>query len=61
MNKQDTQNANNIQEMHNVQYAWTVLKRSSREKLYEGQGDCLSKVHSDQIVLGTVRLAGWTA
>jgi hypothetical protein len=45
----------NMQEMKNVQYNWTVLKRQFWSFMQHAKGDCPDRVLSDQVVLGTVR------
>jgi hypothetical protein len=42
-------------EMHNKWYMSTVLKRHSGGSLLQAKRDCSNQVHSDQMVLGTVR------
>ncbi len=41
--------------MHNIKYLSTVLQRHSRGVLLQVKGDCPDPVHSDQMVLRTVR------
>jgi hypothetical protein len=48
----------NMQEMKNIQYTWTFLKRQFWSFLQQAKRDCPDQVLSDQMVLGTVRWKG---
>ncbi len=41
--------------MHNVQYTSAILKETLKRNLQKVKGDCPDRVHSDQMVLATVR------